>query len=77
MLIFAEDNQIVFECEYCRTTDRLEIKRRNKRQFQTALNKFMRKHDWHCEYRCERQRKMDEATATANSIVEQLVAGCR
>jgi S-adenosylmethionine:tRNA-ribosyltransferase-isomerase (queuine synthetase) len=77
MLIFAENNCVVFECEHCGANERLESKRRNKRQFQTVLNKFMRTHDWNCRWKVERQRKIDDAIATTDSIIKQLVKECR
>ncbi len=77
MFIFAENNFVVFECEHCGANERLDSKRRNKRQFQIVLNKFMRTHDWNCQWKVERQRKINAAVVATDSIIKQLVNDCR
>ena len=76
MLIFAENNCVVFECEHCGTNERLEGKPRNKRQFQTVLNKFMRTHS-NCQWKVERQRNINAATDMTDTIIKQLSSTCR
>jgi hypothetical protein len=77
MLIYAENSQIIFECEHCHAVERLDIAYKTKRQFQRVLNRFYRAHDWHCELKMEQQRKVSAAIDMADAIIKQLSETCR
>lgn len=69
MLIYAEDGRIIFKCEHCPESS-LITGVKNKRQFQTALNRFYREHDWSCKARAEHIKNVREAKKAANNIIK-------
>lgn len=74
MKLYAESSIIVFECEHCGLTERLD-KAMKKRTFQGRLNKFHRQHGW----KCERQARQEKAVAISDEIIKQyqLATSCR
>lgn len=76
--IYAQNCEVVFECEICGAIERLD-KAMKKRTFQGKLNKFHRQHDWRCEMELERQVRLEEAAVISDEIIKQyqLATSCR
>lgn len=77
MLIYAEDNQIVLECEHCQVVERIDKPMQLKRVFQSRINKFKRKHDWLCQIEADRTARRKAAIDETESIIRRLSASCR
>lgn len=73
MQIYAEDDHIIFKCDYCHETA-IVSGSKNKRQFQMVLNRFYRNHDWACEYRAAQKARIESAKAVASDIIKRVSA---
>lgn len=73
MQIYAEDGNIIFKCDYCHETA-IVSGSKNKRQFQTSLNRFYRSHEWACAYRAEQKARIESARADAIDIIKRVSA---
>lgn len=71
MIIHAQNNAIIFECDYCKIHQKIDTGK-TKRQFQTLLNRFYRDHDWNCKFNIERQQKILQSVQTSEEILKKL-----
>lgn len=72
MLVYAENNQIVFECQYCGVIEKFTGTFKLKRVFQGKINKFKREHDWYCKSKIDRDKRL-EAFQASKLEVDQII----
>lgn len=69
MKIFALNDTIIFECDWC--GDRLDFGAfKSKRAFVTKMNRFHRNHGYQCQFEFNRK----ESISQTFSIIEKLKA---
>lgn len=71
MRIYAEQSQLIFECEHCGEKQNVAAAK-SKRTFMRTLNAFAHKHDWACK-RIQEHRNSVALSATATrEIIKKL-----
>ena len=69
MKISAIDNLIIFECDYCGMSEKVN-KTLTKRSFMTKLNKFNRSHGWKCEHEFNKNTAIESSNKIIASLLE-------
>jgi hypothetical protein len=69
MLIYAKNDQIVFECDHCK--NQLVVPpAKNKRTFMRNLNRFHKEHDCMCPVRMKIKRQEEKFQAAGESAIQ-------
>ncbi len=71
MRIYAEQSQLMFECEHCKVKQEV-APAKSKRGFMRTLNAFARKHDWTCKRIQERRDSIALSATAASEIIKKL-----